>query len=66
MLSDGDIHYLSYDDIKTVFKNHSSVARKKGRVVKARLVPLLPQLPSRMRLGTSCRTLKAKLCIPFL
>ena len=31
MLSRGDIYQLPYDDVKTVFKNHSRVARKKGR-----------------------------------
>lgn len=31
MLSVGYIYQLSYDDIKTMFKNHSRAARKKGR-----------------------------------
>lgn len=31
MFSEGDIYYFSYEDIKIVFKNHSRVARKKGR-----------------------------------
>ena len=31
MLSGGYIYQLSYDDIKTMFKNHSRDARKKGR-----------------------------------
>ena len=35
MLSGGDIYQLSYDDIKTVFKNHSRTTRKKGRASQA-------------------------------
>lgn len=31
MLSGGDIYQLTYEDIKIVFKNHSRVARKRGR-----------------------------------
>jgi len=31
MMSGGDIYQLSYDDIKTIFKNHSRASRKKGR-----------------------------------
>ena len=31
LLAGGDIYQLSYEDIKTVFKNHSRAARKKGR-----------------------------------
>ena len=31
ILSGGDIYQLPYDDIKIIFKNHSSPARKKGR-----------------------------------
>jgi len=30
MMFGGDIYQLSYDDIKTMFKNHSRVARKNG------------------------------------
>lgn len=30
-LAVGDIYQLPYDDIKTVFRNHSRVARKRGR-----------------------------------
>jgi len=35
LLSRGDIYQLPYDDIKTVFKNHSRAARKKGRASQA-------------------------------
>ena len=31
MLAGGDIYQLSYEDIKTVFRNYSRVARKRGR-----------------------------------
>ena len=31
MLAGGDIYQLPYEDIKIVFRNHSRVARKKGR-----------------------------------
>ena len=31
LLAGGDIHQLPYEDIKTVFRNHSREARKKGR-----------------------------------
>ena len=31
MLSAGDIYQFPYDDIKTIFKNHSRSARKKCR-----------------------------------
>jgi len=31
LMSEGDIYQLPYDDIKTIFKNHSRVARNKGR-----------------------------------
>ena len=31
LLAGGDIYQLSYEDIKTVFTNHSRAARKKGR-----------------------------------
>lgn len=31
LLSRGDIYQLPYDDINTIFKNHSRVSRKKGR-----------------------------------
>ena len=31
LLARGDIYKLSYEDIKTLFRNHSRVARKKGR-----------------------------------
>ena len=31
LLVGGDIYQLPYDDIKTVFRNHSRVARKRGR-----------------------------------
>ena len=31
LLAGGDIYQLPYDDIKTVFINHSQVARKRGR-----------------------------------
>jgi len=27
----GDIYQLPYEDIKTIFRNHSRVARKRGR-----------------------------------
>jgi len=30
-VSGGDIYQLSYEDIKTIFRNHSRAARKKGR-----------------------------------
>ena len=33
LLTEGDIYQLSYEDIKTVFRNHSRVARKKCRGV---------------------------------
>ena len=32
LLSGGDIYQLPYEDINTIFKNHSRVVRKKGRV----------------------------------
>ena len=35
LLSGGDIYQLTYDDIKTVLKNHSSAAKKKGRASQA-------------------------------
>jgi len=35
LLSGGDIYRLPYDGIKTVFKNHSRVVRKKGRASQA-------------------------------
>ena len=35
MLYGGDIYHLSYDDIKTILKNHSRAARKKGRASQA-------------------------------
>ena len=35
MLSREDIYQLPYDDIKTVFKNHSRATRKKGRASQA-------------------------------
>lgn len=31
MLSRGDIYQLPYEDIKIVFRNHSRIARRKGR-----------------------------------
>jgi len=31
LLAGGDIYQLSYEDIKTIFRNHSRVAKKKGR-----------------------------------
>ena len=31
LLVGGDIYQLPYEDIKTVFRNHSRTARKKGR-----------------------------------
>ena len=31
LLAEGDIYQLSYEDINTVFRNHSRAARKKGR-----------------------------------
>jgi len=31
MLYEGYIYQLTYDDIKTLFKNHSRATRKKGR-----------------------------------
>lgn len=31
MLSGVDTYHISYDDIKTNFKNHSRVSKKKGR-----------------------------------
>ena len=31
LLVGGDIYQLSYEDIKTVFRNHSRAARKKGK-----------------------------------
>jgi len=31
LLARGDIYQLSYEDIKTIFRNHSRAARKKGR-----------------------------------
>lgn len=31
MLSGGDICQMTYDDIKTIFKNDSRVAKKRGR-----------------------------------
>ena len=31
LLAGGDIYQLPYDDIKTVFRNHSRAARKRGR-----------------------------------
>ena len=31
LLVGGDIYQLSYEDINTVFRNHSRAARKKGR-----------------------------------
>jgi len=31
MLFSGDFYQLNYDDIKTIFKNHSRVARKRRR-----------------------------------
>ena len=31
LLAGGDIYQLPYDDIKTVFRNHSRAARKSGR-----------------------------------
>jgi len=30
-LAGGDIYQLPYEDIKTIFRNHSRAARKKGR-----------------------------------
>ncbi len=33
LLTEGDIYQLSYEDIKTIFRNHSRVAIKKGRGV---------------------------------
>lgn len=30
LLAGGDIYQLSYEDTKTIFRNHSRVARKKG------------------------------------
>lgn len=30
LLAGGDIYQLSYEDIKTVFKNHSRAAKKRG------------------------------------
>jgi len=31
LLAGGHIYHLPYDDIKTIFRNHSRVTRKKGR-----------------------------------
>lgn len=31
LLARGDVYQLHYDDIKTVFRNHSRAARKRGR-----------------------------------
>jgi len=31
LLAGGDIYQLSYEDIKTIFRNHSRSAKKKGR-----------------------------------
>jgi len=31
MITGGDIYQLPYEDIKTVFRNHSRATRKKGR-----------------------------------
>jgi len=31
LLAGGDIYQLSHEDIKTIFRNHSREARKKGR-----------------------------------
>jgi len=50
MIVGGDIYQLPYEDIKTVFRNHSREARKKGRVVNLWLVHHPPTHPSSVKM----------------
>jgi len=39
LLAGGDIYQLPYEDIKTIFRNHSRAARKKGRSSQLKVNP---------------------------
>lgn len=56
LLAGGDIYQLPYEDIKTVFRNHSRATRKRGRGNHLSLVPLSPS----MSLLTRWKTLRVK------
>lgn len=53
MLYGGYIYHLSYDGIKTMLKNHSRAARKKGRASQA----LVNSSPSTMSIKNEIRNM---------
>jgi len=62
LLAGGDIYQLSYEDIKTIFRNHSRAAGKKGggRGVNPYAVPLLPIHPLKGKLEACCKTSRVR------
>ena len=52
LLAGGDIYQLPYDDIKTVFRNHSRAAQKRGRGIHFQLVPPSPNMSLQIRWKT--------------
>ena len=53
LLAGGDIYQLPYEDIKTVFRNHSRAARKEVGGIHFQLVPPSPSMSLLIRWKTS-------------
>ena len=61
MLSGRDIYQLPYDDIKTVFKNHSRVAKKKGRASQYLASSSSPNTSIKIEIGNMLEDFKGEI-----
>ena len=62
LLAGVDIYQLPYEDIKTVIRNHSRLAMKKGRGSQPMVSTYLPTHPSRVKLETYWKISKVRCC----
>ena len=65
MLARGDIYQLPYENIMTVFRNHSRAARKNGRSSQPMVSHPLPIHSSWVKLETCWRISRVRCCKPF-
>jgi len=65
MLSWGDIYKLPYEDIKTMFKNHSRVTRKKGKASQALVSSYPSTTPIKNEIGNMLEEFKKDILHTF-
>ena len=61
MLSGGDIYQLPYEDIKIVFRNHSRVAKKKGRSIQPMVIPSSSNSSIKGEIGNMLKDFKSEM-----